>query len=254
MKISIVTTVKDDIQGFVQTAESVISQNYVDIEHIVVDASEVEKIKDKCPEHLKNIAVFIEGADSSPYEGMNRGIDAATGEIVALLHAGDIYCSNSTISEVTEIFEKNDVSFVYGDIIYHALDDSNKVVRTWISKDIDFNMAKKGVFPPHTSLFIKKELYDKVGRYDTNYEIAADSDFMFRLFSKNCKSLYLNKFILSMRIGGRSNRSLFAIIRSNIEFYRILRKNEVKHPLLKTIGKIFSKVGQISQPFWRGLR
>jgi len=245
MKISIVTTVKDDIAGFLATIQSVNLQDHPDIEYIVVDGSQNEPVRKKCPELLKNIAVFLEGADSSPYEGMNRGIDAATGEIIALLHAGDIYCSNSTISEVTEIFEKNDLCFIYGNIIYHALDDSNKVVRTWISKDIDFNMAKKGVFPPHTSLFIKKELYDKVGRYDTNYEIAADSDFMFRLFSKNCKSLYLNRFILSMRIGGRSNRSLFAIIRSNIEFYRILRKNEVKHPLLKTIGKMFSKVGQI---------
>jgi glycosyltransferase involved in cell wall biosynthesis len=247
MKISIITTVKDDIQGFVQTAESVISQNYPDIEYIVVDGSQNEKISEKCLEHLKNIDIFIEGSDSSPYEGMNRGIDAATGEIIALLHAGDLYCSEKIVSEIADIFKKNDVSFVYGDIVYHALDDSNKVARTWISKDIDFSLAKKGVLPPHTSLFIKKELYDQVGRYDTNYEIAADSDFMIRLFSKNSKSLYLNKFILSMRIGGRSNRSLFAIIRSNIEFYRILKKNQVKHPFLKTIGKIFSKVGQIKR-------
>ena len=132
MKISIVTTVKDDIQGFLTTAGSVISQDHPDIEYIVVDASLIEKISDKCQELLKNITIFIDDTDSSPYDGMNRGIDAATGEIIALLHAGDVYCSEIIVSEVAEIFGKNDVSFVYGDIVYHDLDDSNKVVRTWV--------------------------------------------------------------------------------------------------------------------------
>jgi glycosyltransferase len=245
LKVSIITTVKDDAKGFLQTMQSVKMQNYSNIEYIVVDASENEKLKDNCREHIEKTDVFIEGADSSPYEGMNRGIDAATGEIIALLHAGDVYCSNSTVSQVVEKFAENDIKLVYGDIVYHSLDDVEKTVRVWKSAQIKSNSAKKGVFPPHTSLFIKKELYDRVGRYDLQYEIAADSDFMFRLFSQNPKSLYLHKNILSMRVGGRSNRSLFAILRSNIEFCRMLRKHGVSHPFLKTLKKIFSKVRQL---------
>lgn len=245
MKISIITTVKDDIQGFLQTVESVISQDYSDIEYIVVDASETNKIKDNCPEYLENIDVFVEGPDSSPYEGMNRGIDAATGDIIALLHAGDIYLSQSIISEVAEIFNKNDLSYIYGDILYHSKKDPKKIVRTWKSREIDENSAENGVFPPHTALFIKKDAHDEIGTYDTNYEIAADSDLMFRLFAQKHNSLYLNTNILSMRIGGRSNKSLFAIIRSNIEFYRILKKNRIKFPIIRTTLKVLSKIGQI---------
>ncbi|HSW61101.1 MAG TPA: glycosyltransferase [bacterium] len=245
MKVSIITTVKDDAKGFLQTMQSVKMQDYSNIEYIVVDASENERLKDKCREHIEKIDVFIEGFDSSPYEGMNRGIDAATGDIIALLHAGDIYCSNSIVSQVVEKFAENDIKLVYGDIVYHSLDDVEKTVRVWKSAQIESDSAKKGVFPPHTSLFIKKELYDRVGRYDLQYEIAADSDFMFRLFSQNPKSLYLQKNVLSMRVGGRSNRSVFAILRSNIEFCIMLRKHGVSHPFLKTLKKLFSKVQQL---------
>lgn len=245
MKVSIITTVKDDAKGFFQTMQSVKMQDHSNIEYVVVDASEREKLKDNCFEHLEKINVFIEGADSSPYEGMNRGIDAATGEIIALLHAGDVYCSNSIVSQVVEKIAENNIKLVYGNIIYHSADDVKKTVRVWKSAQIGSDSHKNGIFPPHTSLFIKKELYDQVGRYDLQYEIAADSDFMFRLFSQKPKSLYLQENILSMRVGGRSNRSIIAILRSNIEFCRMLRKHGVSHPFLKTLKKIFSKVGQL---------
>ena len=207
---------------------------------------EKNKIREECPHFLKNIGIFIEQNDSSPYEGMNHGIDAATGDVIALLHAGDIYCSTGIVSDIVRIFKDSDISFLYGNIIYHAKDDATKTVRIWKSGTIGRNTAKKGVFPPHTSLFIRKETYDLAGRYDTDYEIAADSDFMFRLFAlKEIKWHYLDKNILSMRTGGRSNSSVSAILRSNIEFVKILKKHKVKNPLLNTVKKVFSKIKQI---------
>ncbi|MGI6393600.1 MAG: glycosyltransferase family 2 protein [bacterium] len=245
MKVSIVTTVKEDICGFVKTYNSVISQGYSNIEYIVIDASQNEKIRESNPEFLEKIDIFVEEADSSPYEGMNKGIDAATGEIIALLHAGDFYSSNSIVAQIVDMFKENNTKLVYGDIVYHSLKNSNKVVRVWKGERITMKSLYNGIFPPHPSLFVKKELYDEVGRYDTQYKIAADSDFMFRLFYRDPPSFYLEKEILSMRIGGRSNRSLAAIYNSNVEFYKILKKNGVANPFLKTLKKIFSKSKQL---------
>jgi glycosyltransferase involved in cell wall biosynthesis len=245
MKISVITTVKNDLKGFMQTAESVLSQEYKEIEYIVVDASSEQTIRKDCIEYIPKIDILIEGEDNSPYDGMNRGIKAATGDIIALLHAGDIYCDTSILSEIAEKFIETGCSFLYGDIVYHSKKDAAKIVRKWKSREIKKEDAQNGIFPPHTSLFIKKDVCLMIGEYDTKYEIAADSDFMFRLFSQNTKSIYLDRNILSMRIGGRSNGSILSIIKSNIEFTKILKKHKVGNPVFKSVRKIISKIKQL---------
>jgi len=245
MKISVITTVKEDSTGFIHTADSVLSQKYKEIEYIVVDASSEQTIRKTCPEYIPKMDIFIEGEDCSPYDGMNRGIKSATGDVVALLHAGDIYCDTSILSDVAEKFVKTDCSFLYGNIVYHSKKNTSKIVRKWKSFEIKKEHAQNGIFPPHTSLFIRREVCILVGEYDTKYEIAADSDYMFRLFAQNLEGIYFDRNILSMRIGGRSNGSLFSILKSNIEFAKILKKNKVKNPFLKSAKKILSKIKQL---------
>lgn len=245
MKISIITAVKDDLDGFIQTAVSVCSQSYKEIEYIVVDASEKSKIREKCPEYLSKIDKFIEGPDSSPFEGMNRGIEAATGDVITLLHAGDIYVSSEIISQVAGMFTKTDIDVLYGNIVFHSKTDTDKIVRTWTAKKITKDSVSKGIFPPHTSLFLKKEVYEKCGKFNLKYKIAADSDFMFKLFYINeFKSLCFDETILSMRIGGRSNKSLISVIKSNYEFFQAARNAGISHPAFSVIRKMLSKIGQ----------
>ena len=248
LKISIITTIKDDISGFDKTAQSIINQTYNNIEYIVVDASEKNSIKKKFPQYLKRIDTLIEGADSSAYEGMNRGIKAATGDIIALLHSGDVYCCLKIISEIASIFKKNiNISFLYGNIVFHSKKDSSKIVRIWKSKKLNKQQVINGIFPPHTSLFIKKEIYDSIGEYDIRFNIAADTDFMIRLFSdEKLESFFLDKNILSMRIGGKSNSSIFSVIKGNLEFIKVLKKHKAKKPFIKAANKIISKLKQLT--------
>jgi len=240
MKISIVTTVKNDRPGFNETLLSVKSQSFEDIEYIVVDASDDGKNAKK----LENV-IYHSQIDSSPYEGMNTGIEKATGDVVALLHAGDVFISKDTVAQIMQIFEGKKVDAVYGDIVYHSKTDSEKVVRKWKSGKLNVEDLENGVFPPHTALFVKREVYEKIGLFDTRFKIAADADMMIRMFRvEGFKADYFNGTILSMRIGGRSNRNLFSVIKSNLEFLKILKKQKVKDPHIKMIKKVLSKVGQ----------
>jgi len=241
MKLSIVTTVKNDRDGFNETWRSVQDQSFENIEHIVVDGSD----EDHKIDQAKIKSVYIKQKDFSPYEGMNTGIKNATGTVVALLHAGDVFVSKDSVSQIMQIFENEKVDAIYGDIVYHAKNDSSKVVRRWNSGKLEKDDIEKGVFPPHTALLVKREVYEKTGQFDIKFKIAADADMMIRMFRLECfKALYLKETILSMRIGGRSNRNLFSVIKGNIEFLKILRKQKVKNPVLKMLKKVLSKVRQ----------
>lgn len=240
MKVSIVTTVKNDRSGFYETFQSVKNQSYENIEYIVVDASDVEKRTEK----LENV-IYHSQKDSSPYEGMNTGIQIATGDVVALLHAGDIFVSKDSVSQIMQIFQDRNVDAVYGDIVYHAKNDSSRVVRRWQAGKLDGDDIENGVFPPHTSLFVKREVYKKIGQFNINFKIAADADMMIRMFRiVGFNAYYLSETVLSMRIGGRSNRSLLSVIKGNCEFIRILRNQKVKNPIFKMLKKVFSKIIQ----------
>ena len=240
MKVSIVTTVKNDRSGFNETFQSVKDQSYNNIEYLVVDASDAEKRTEKLDD-----VIYHSQKDSSPYEGMNTGIEKATGDVVALLHAGDVFVSKDSVSQIMQIFENRKIDAVYGDIVYHAKNDTSKVVRKWKTGKLEKDDVENGTFPPHTSLFVRREVYEKIGQFDIKFKIAADADMMIRMFrSEGFKAYYLNETILSMRIGGRSNRNLFSVIKGNCEFLRILRKQKVKNPVLKMLKKVLSKIRQ----------
>ena len=242
MKVSIVTTVKNDVNGFSETYRSVQDQNYENIEYIVIDGSDEDRRI--YPEKTEKVIYHLQ-KDSSPYEGMNTGIEKASGDVIALLHAGDVFISKDTVSQIMEIFEDRKVDAVYGNIVYHAKDDCSKVVRRWIAGKLEKDDIENGVFPPHTALFVRKEVYERIGQFDTEFKITADADLMLRMFRLiDFKVYYLSGTVLSMRIGGRSNRNLFSVIKGNLEFMKILRKNKVKNPTLKMFRKVLSKITQ----------
>lgn len=242
MKISVITTVKNDKAGFEQTLRSVSQQSYQDIEYIVIDASDDSQKVEQCD--LKGAKIKFQ-EDTSPYEGMNSGIKEAKGDVVALLHAGDIFLSKDTLSHVMHRFSNSDADAVYGDIVYHAKDDTSKVVRKWVAGKLERNDLENGVFPPHTALFVKREVYEKTGCFDADFKITADADLMLRMFRlEGFKVDYMKETLLSMRIGGRSNRNLLSVIKGNLEFVKILRKQKVSNPVLKMVRKVLSKVSQ----------
>jgi glycosyltransferase len=242
MKISIITTVKNDQKGFEQTFESVLQQSYQNIEYIVIDASDEDRKLDK--NSLKD-AQYHSQQDLSPYEGMNAGIELASGNVIALLHAGDIFLSKDTVSHVMSKFLSSNADAVYGDIVYHAKDDTSKIVRKWVAGKLEKKDLENGVFPPHTALFVKRDIYEKIGNFDVDFKITADADLMLRMFRlEGVKVEYMSEIMLSMRIGGRSNRNLLSVIKGNLEFVKILRKQKVANPVLKMVRKVLSKVVQ----------
>ena len=150
--------------------------------------------------------------------------------------------NKSTIAHIVEAFENSDIDAVYGDLVYVNKDNIDKVVRYWKAGDFNLEKLNRGWMPPHPTLYLRREVYEEFGKFNTEYRIAADYDFMLRILSsRELKVHYMPDVLVKMRLGGASNRSLKNIIQKSREDYTALKSNEVGglHSLfLKNLTKI----------------
>lgn len=246
-KISIITSVWNNKETIKDAIDSVISQTYQHIEYIVVDGESSDGTVDIVQSYGDKIAKFVSEKDKGIYDGLNRGVSLATGDVIAFLHSDDIYASKSVIEEIALVFQSDEsLDGVYGDLIYTPKNDTHKVLRYWKSRDYDSDLLAKGWMPAHPTLFLKREVYEKYGGFDLDFKIAADYDFMLRVLKIGIKVKYLPKVLYKMRVGGESNKSIKNIIRKSREDFRALKKNGVGG-VGSLLIKNFSKLKQFVQ-------
>lgn len=244
MKISIITAVFNNQTNISECLESVKNQTYENIEHIVIDGGSTDKTLEIINSHRDNIGKIISEPDKGIYDALNKGIKNATGEIIGFLHSDDLFFNNQVIKKVIDTFRANKCDVVYGDLIYVSRNDVNKTIRNWKSCSFDKKLLKKGWMPPHPTMFVKREIYNTYGLFNTDYRIAADYDFILRVMgSGNLKCEYIGDIITKMRVGGASNKSLKNIWRKSKEDLMALRVNKIGG-ILTLFRKNFSKVKQ----------
>lgn len=227
MKISIITSVYNNRDTISDAIESVLSQSYPNIEYIVIDGASKDGTVDIISGYADRISTFVSEPDRGIYDGLNKGVERATGDVIAFLHSDDLYNDPEAVARVAEAFMTTEADAVYGDLVYTPKYDTSKVLRYWKSRDFHLGLLKKGWMPAHPTFFVRRELYDRYGAFDTSFRIAADYDFMLRVLSKGIKTHYLPNVLYKMRVGGESNKSLKNIIRKMQEDYRALQNNGI---------------------------
>lgn len=248
LKISIVTATYNSLKTLPTTLKSIVEQNYKNIECIVIDGKSTDSsLKIIYKYQLDNPDIsfkIISEKDAGIYDALNKGIFNATGDIIGFLHSDDMLASSNILTKIAEEFVKTNVNGVYGDLQYVNKKNTNNVIRYWKSKKFHPNLLKQGWMPAHPTLFLKKEVYEKHGNFDLSFKIAADYDFMLRVFKDNSlKFGYLPKVFTKMRVGGASNRSLKNIIQKTKEDYRAISSNQLGG-ILTIIRKNTSKIKQ----------
>ncbi len=145
------------------------------------------------------------------------------------------------------MFEQKQVDGIYGDLEYVDKQDTSKVIRYWKSNPFNRKYLHYGWMPAHPTLFLKREVYEKYGRFDLDFTIAADYDFMLRILKHTeLQFAYLPQVITKMRLGGESNKSIQNIIQKSKEDLRAIRKNKVGG-WRTLLFKNFSKITQFIQ-------
>lgn len=208
MKVSIITTCYNRGTTIRGAIGSVLSQDYPDIEYIVVDGASKDNSLSIIQEYQDRISKIVSEPDHGMYEAINKGIRMATGEIVGLVHSDDFLFDKHTISAIVEEFQRTNADFLYGDGIFVNPTNTDKIVRNWKGGTFYRWKVRFGWLPLHPTCYIRREVMLREGLYDESYKIAADSDLLVRyLYKANLKVAYLKRKIIRMRMGGLSTDS-----------------------------------------------
>jgi len=246
LKISIITVVYNNKETVADAIASVLNQTYDQIEYIIIDGDSTDGTIDVINSMKENIDIIISEKDAGIYDAMNKGVLASSGDVIGILNSDDLYQDARVIEAVMNQFIQNPtLDIVYGDLVYVKSDNVAKVVRNWKSLPYHNNFFEKGNVPPHPTLFVKKRIYEEAGLFNLDFKLAADYEFMLRIFKKhNFRSRYRNKVIVKMRLGGASNKSFSNIIMQNKEILKAWKYNELKVPLLLMPFRIIKRLIQ----------
>jgi glycosyltransferase involved in cell wall biosynthesis len=245
MKISIITPTYNSGKTISRTIESIISQNYTDLEYIIADGLSSDNTKDVVSKHQEKINIkLVSEKDNGIYDAMNKGIKISTGEIIGILNSDDFFDNDNVLKTISDAFIDSKIDAVYGDIKYFD-DDINKTTRYWKAGEYSIRKFDNGWMIPHPALFVRKSVYERFGFFNTDFEQAADYEFMLRLLKINKINLkYIPEVFVKMYAGGISGSSLGQRIKGWRETKKAWLINSLKIPKFFITRRIINKLSQ----------
>jgi glycosyltransferase involved in cell wall biosynthesis len=245
MKVSIITVVYNNVETIRTAIDSVLSQDYPEIEHIIIDGQSNDGTNEVIQSYGNRVAKSISEADKGIYDAMNKGLALATGEVIGILNSDDFYATNTSVSEIVKELQDKKTDIAFADLVFVSPQSLDKVLRYYSSADFYPEKFAWGWMPGHPTCFIRKKVYDRYGDFKTDYKIAADYEILTRFIAKYKVSYsYLPKVIVKMRIGGVSNRNLKNVWILNKEIVRGCSENGIKTNMAKVLLKYFKKIFQ----------
>lgn len=228
MKISVVTAVMNGRETLPQMLGSLVAQTHAFVEHVVQDGGSTDGTIAFLRAKGHTQMALLSGPDGGIYDAINQGIGRATGDVIGLLHADDQLADETVLARVARVLQDPAIDGVYGDLQYVARDDPTRVIRHWTAGDYSPSRLRRGWMPPHPTLYLRREVFARVGLYDTSYRISGDYDGMLRFLTEGQVRLaYLPHVMVRMKIGGISNRSFAHLIRKSREDYRAIKRYDV---------------------------
>lgn len=208
MKVSIITATYNSAATVGDTLRSVSAQTYPHIEHILVDGVSQDATLD-IVRSFPHVARIICEPDRGIYDAMNKGIQAATGDVIGILNSDDFYCDAGIIEKIVEQLQKSGAACLYGDLQFVQAQHPERVTRTWKAGNFLPDNFLYGWMPPHPTFFVRHHVYDTLGVFDQQFKSAADYELMLRFLYKHRVSVcYLPEVITKMRTGGQSTANL----------------------------------------------
>jgi glycosyltransferase involved in cell wall biosynthesis len=185
-----------------------------DCEHIVVDGASTDGTGAVVNAAARPGRCLLSGPDGGLYDAINKGIAAASGDIIGTLNADDRYPHAQVLDKVIDAFADPAIDVTYGDLVYENVD--RRPVRRWRSGAYSAGLFYRGWMPPHPTFFVRRSAYERLGVFRTDLGTAADYELMLRfLVKERVRVAYIPDVLVHMRTGGVSNRSLLARFRAN---------------------------------------
>ena len=243
MEISIITVSFNSAATIGDTLASLAEQTWPEIEHIVIDGGSTDATLDIVRQRESHLARVVSEPDSGIYDAMNKGVAAATGDIIGFLNADDCYAHKDVLRDVAGAMTSGEIDAVFGDVAYFRSEDPNGVVRRYRSARFRPDRIAWGWMPAHPSLFVRREIFERVGPFSTEFRIAGDFEWIARAFhGGSIRYRYLPEVLVRMRIGGISTGGWRNTILLNREVIRACRANGIRTSWLKILSKYPAKI------------
>jgi len=226
-----------------------VREQRVPLEHIVIDGGSTDGTLGIIERHRSHLAKVISEKDNGLYDGMNKGIKIATGDVVGILNADDVYAHANVLKHVVPVFDDPSMESCYGDLVYVDSHNSDRIIRVWHAGNYSCRRFYWGWMPPHPAFFVRRDIYEKYGMFNLSLGSSADYELMLRFLLKyRISSVYISDTLVKMRVGGKSNASLKNRIIANKNDRLAWKVNELRpypgtlmlKPILK-IGQFFTK-------------
>lgn len=246
MKISLITVSYNSATTIRDTIHSIRTQDYPDIEYIIVDGNSNDNTVEILKENESLINRWISEPDKGIYDAMNKALTMATGEVVGILNSDDFYATNNIISQVAEAFKDPEVDAVFGDLVFVDPQNLKRVVRKYSSANWHPKKFAWGFMPAHPTFFVRRKYYEQFGVFKSDYKIAADYELLIRfLYVNKLRYKYLPITMVNMRKGGVSSNGIKSNIILNDEIIRGCRENGISTNVFKVYPKYFIKLFEL---------
>ena len=250
MKVSIITVSFNSAKTIADTIESVLNQDFPDIEYIIVDGHSSDGTVNVIRQYEDRISKWISEKDQGMYDAMNKGIAMATGDVIGILNSDDVYINQHVVSDLINLLEKQNAQVVFADLILVDQENRNRVLRYYDSSHFHPKKFRYGWMPAHPTVFVRRELYQAVGPFAIDYQIAADYEMLIRMLAiHKAPYAYLAKPVVRMRAGGASTSGISRNWILNREIVRACKANGIYSNMAmlmlkipaKLLGRIFVK-------------
>lgn len=249
MKVSIITVVYNRAATIERAIRSVLDQSYQNIEYVIVDGNSTDGTMSVVDQYRNEIATIISEKDEGMYDALNKGIKAATGDIVGILHADDEFAHEHVIEQIVRKFESNPViEAMYGDVGFVHAEQPHKIIRYYSSAIFKTNLFQWGFMPAHPTFFCYRRFFEQFGYYRTDLEIAADFDLLLRFLLKHkLYAVYIPEMLVRMNMGGKSTNGISSTIKINKELKQILKEHQLPSSYVRLYARYFVKVWEFGR-------
>lgn len=243
MKVTVITVCFNAEQTIGDTLASIAEQNWGDVESLVIDGASTDNTRRIVEQYVGRRTAMRSEPDHGVYDAMNKGVAAASGDVIGFLNADDVYAGPAVLSRVMTIMEDEGLDALLGDVEFFKPENPARTVRRYRSARFTPGRIAWGWMPAHPALFLRRHVYDRFGLFRTDYRIAGDFEYCARIFhDKRLAYRSLPETLVRMRVGGLSTGGWRSTVLLNREVLRACRENGINTNIFKISSKYPAKL------------
>jgi len=243
MKITTIMVCFNSEATIAKSIDSFLAQDHPDRELLVIDGASRDRTCEIVRAYSSPLIRFISEPDKGIYDALNKGIAAASGEVIGVLHSNDLFAGPGVLSQIAQAFAQPELDAIYADVVFFKADAPEKITRHYRSDRFTPGKIGWGIMPAHTTLFLRRRVFDRYGKYKIDYKIAGDYEFMARIFHQTgLVSYYIPAVLVRMLSGGASTGGLRSKLLLNREVLRACRENGISTNYFKILSKYPAKI------------